>query len=512
MHKNFTLKALTLMAWIQICATGIVKSQGCSPLGDQTTYGTNNTWIGYVYKNSNLTGYIGYVNEGTAASPNFDENFGGDNVTYSTNGCSTTTEKFSVRYKLTKAISGTYDITVGGDDGYRLSLDGGATWVINKWFDQSYATTTVTLTLSGNSNLVLEFYENTGSNRVSFNMTPGCLAAPVTETYGTNNIWNGYIYSGTSFNNYKGLVNRGITTNANFDESFGGSTVNFPTSSCPVYTELFSARFRLRKSFALATYTITVGGDDGYRLSFDGGATWAINKWADQSYGVTTWTGSLGGTYNIVLEYYENSGFNRLSIDFGANGNASTLPVSLTQFTAREETSVVKLNWATSSEQNTDHFDVQRSADGRNFSTLGQVHSAAMNGFSSTPLYYAYTDNAPLTGSTSYYRLRVVDKDGSITYSNVIRMNGQGQTGLLRIYPTLVDQQKLYLAPSTTMKDVTVDVYSMNGARMQQQQFNQISGGQTVTMTLKSGLPKGMYLVSVRDASQVVTTQKIIIP
>jgi len=512
MHKPFTFKALILLAIMQIFTGAIVKSQVCSPLGNETTYGTNNTWIGYVYSNSNLTTYVGYVNEGNAASPNFDEGFGGDNVTYTTNGCSTTTETFSVRYKLTKAISGTYDITVGGDDGYRLSLDGGATWVINKWADQSYATTTVTLNLSGTYNMVLEFYENSGQNRVTFSLTPSCLATPVTETYGLNNIWNGYVFAGTSFNTYKGAITRGTNMNSNFDESWGGNAVNFATGSCSVYTEQFSARFRVRKSFAFATYNITVGGDDGYRLSFDGGATWAINRWNDQSYATTTWTGTLNGSYNIVLEYYENAGGNRLSIDFGANGNAGSLPVSLSQFTARSEDANVLLNWTTSSEQNTDHFDVQRSIDGRSYTTLGQVHSKSQNGNSSTPLYYAFTDKVPIAGNTSYYRLRVVDKDGTITYSNVIRMNAQGETGALRIYPTLVDQQKIWIAPSSTIKGVTVDVYSMNGARMQEQQFSQISGGQTVALQLRNGLPRGMYLVSVRDGEQVIATQKIIIP
>ena len=46
---------------MQIFLITIVKSQGYSPLGDQTTCGTNNTWIGYLYSNSNLTNYVGYV-------------------------------------------------------------------------------------------------------------------------------------------------------------------------------------------------------------------------------------------------------------------------------------------------------------------------------------------------------------------------------------------------------------------------------------------------------------------
>ena len=169
------MKKILLIPVLIIGYTVVGFSQPCSPLGNETSYGTNNVWIGYAYDNMNLSSYKGYVTEGTAASPNFDESFGGDNVTYPTNGCGVSTTTFSMRYKLKKTFAaGSYTFTVGGDDGYRLSLDGGANWVINKWVDQSYASTTYTVSLNGTYNLVLEYYENGGSNRISFAVTAVC--------------------------------------------------------------------------------------------------------------------------------------------------------------------------------------------------------------------------------------------------------------------------------------------------------------------------------------------------
>src|ERR1700761_3218666 len=85
-------------------------------MGNQTTYGTNNTWIGYVYQGKSFNTYKGYVNEGSSSSPNFDESFGGSQVTYNTNGCSVYTDTFSVRYRLTQTFANAnYQITVGGD-------------------------------------------------------------------------------------------------------------------------------------------------------------------------------------------------------------------------------------------------------------------------------------------------------------------------------------------------------------------------------------------------------------
>jgi len=159
------MKRALILTTLLVFVTIQLHAQACTPLGDQVTYGTNDVWIGYIYDNSNFTSYSGYVTEGVAGNPSIDESFGGDYVNYATNGCSVYTETFSARYKLSKNFaSGNYQITVGGDDGYRLSLDGGATWVINNWFDQSYGFTTYVTTLSGITNMVLEYYENGGSN------------------------------------------------------------------------------------------------------------------------------------------------------------------------------------------------------------------------------------------------------------------------------------------------------------------------------------------------------------
>jgi hypothetical protein len=209
------------------------KAQTCTPQGDEVSYGTNNIWIGYAYDNSNLTSYSGYVNEGTVSNAAFDQNFGGDNVMYATNGCSVSTSTFSMRYRLTKTFANdTYMFTVGGDDGYRLSIDGGATWIINRWNDQSYNVTAHTVALNGTYNLVLEYYENGGGNRISFNVAQACVATGNTSIYGSGNIWNGYVFDGINFNVYAGMVEQGTITSPNFDQNFGGANTAYNTSNC----------------------------------------------------------------------------------------------------------------------------------------------------------------------------------------------------------------------------------------------------------------------------------------
>ena len=145
--------------------------------GDPSVYGTTE-WRGYVYGftgnipvNPPTTDYIGFVTESNVA---FDRNNGSQSAGGSTiNLCSTPVNKFWIRYRrIIDFTPGTYTITVGGDDGYRLSLDGGATYVINRWINQPYATSSVTVCLSGTNNVVLDYYENDGQSRISFAATP----------------------------------------------------------------------------------------------------------------------------------------------------------------------------------------------------------------------------------------------------------------------------------------------------------------------------------------------------
>lgn len=506
------MKTKLIIATLILLAATTAKSQTCSPKGNETKYGSSDVWIGYVYDNIDLTSYKGYVNEGVSGNANFDESFGGSYVNYSVNNCTVYTETFSVRYKLTKTFTnGTYDITIGGDDGYRFSIDGGSTWLINKWNDQSYASTTVTVQLKGSYNLVLEYYENGGDNRISFNYVTSCTGSENTSTYGSNNVWKGYVYSGISFDNYRGMVTEGKASSANFDENFGGDNTTFSTSGCSsVATEYFSVRYRLTKTFSKAQYTFFVGGDDGYRFSLDGGATWVINKWAVQGYNVSSYTATLSGTYNMVIEYYENSGANRISF---AADQAIILPIKLLSFEAAENSGKVALNWKTAAGSNPSYFEVERSADAVSFNAIVKISgNAALN--AQTDISLSYTDASPLNGK-SYYRLKMVDETGVVTYSTVAAINNKKQSteaATVSVFPTVVTNNTISIRSSSIIKDATVTVFNTNGAAVNRKALGKIEAGQVVIFSPASAnLNKGAYFVQVSQQGQLVSTQKIIV-
>ncbi|WP_426090451.1 T9SS sorting signal type C domain-containing protein [Flavobacterium sp. DSR3-2] len=167
------------------------------PQGDQVIYGTG-SWIGFVYANTNggnpptnafSTNYRGYVTQ----TENFDLNLV-DGSLSGPNLCGSYADNFAVRFKMNRNLpAGCYTFTVGGDDGYRLSLDGGLTYVVNNWGAHSYVETTYTVYLSGNTNFVLEYFENLGQSRLRFSSVFSSL---VTPTVGTVNQPNCVVTTG----------------------------------------------------------------------------------------------------------------------------------------------------------------------------------------------------------------------------------------------------------------------------------------------------------------------------
>ncbi len=111
--------------------------------------------------------------------------------------------------------------------------------------------------------------------------------------------------------------------------------------------------------------------------------------------------------------------------------NAVVLPLKLGQFSATKKTGQVDLIWETLSEENTSHFEIERSSDGNNWTRIGEVIA---NGNSTQKQSYSYTDPAPSI-LTSFYRLKMADKDGIYTYSRVITVTAAAEFTGIRVFP-----------------------------------------------------------------------------
>lgn len=198
--------------------------------------------------------------------------------------------------------------------------------------------------------------------------------------------------------------------------------------------------------------------------------------------------GGIGGDYYIDVTV---PGFSTFYI----HGGNSALPVGLSLFKGERQANQIKLDWTTATETNNKGFELQRSADGRNFSSLSLIATKTLQGNSSTPLQYDYTDERPVKGS-NYYRLKQVNRDGKIAYSAIVLVKSPGATGIafIDVYPNPVKSiLKIKLASATANK-VDIVITDLAGRVIKQQPAKLIAGDNLVEIAMAS-MQAGQYFV-----------------
>jgi hypothetical protein len=181
----------------------------------------------------------------------------------------------------------------------------------------------------------------------------------------------------------------------------------------------------------------------------------------------------------------------------------SNLPIELLSFTALPKDSNVKLNWSTASESNNAHFNLERSADGLNFTSIDEIKGA---GSSAETLNYSLLDEKPLDG-ISYYRLKQTDFDGQTSYSDKksVKYNFRDEL-VIKIYPNPFSYETTFHT-NREVKNSLLIVYDSYGQKVKQ--INNFSG-QKITLHLED-LSSGLYYVNLLQEGKIIATDKLII-
>jgi Secretion system C-terminal sorting domain len=179
--------------------------------------------------------------------------------------------------------------------------------------------------------------------------------------------------------------------------------------------------------------------------------------------------------------------------------NACTLPIKLESFTAAPQDKTVLLSWVVSEEINVLKYEIEFSTDGRNFWLIGS--RAATNSTN-----YNLVHNSPVFG-INYYRLKTIDKDGRISYSEIRTVNFR-IAGNLTIYPNPAnDILHITFAASSINKSATISVIAMDGKIMYQKNITKLS--QTETLDV-SKLANGCYIMRVLTNEEVINKSVVV--
>jgi hypothetical protein len=245
-------------------------------------------------------------------------------------------------------------------------------------------------------------------------------------------------------------------------------------------------------------YDVNDGVTDPTKLTVIKNTYTATTSWIDIG-----GTGATAGTGNVTSTSSPSvfNSFSRFTLGNRLSGT-NPLPIELLYFTATPVDKEVNLEWATASELNNSHFEIERSADGLNFEYLSTVNAYG-NGTSNSKQTYNTVDHSPYKG-ISYYRLKQVDKTGEFNYTDIVSVEFSDKS-YINLYPN-PGAGILTIKASEDYKDASVKIINAIGVEVKTNSrlktYNDIID--------LSDLPSGIYYAVVTNGGRTENIRIII--
>ena len=174
--------------------------------------------------------------------------------------------------------------------------------------------------------------------------------------------------------------------------------------------------------------------------------------------------------------------------------NVGILPVRFTGFQATESsTDQTVLKWYVADNETGKQFEVERSTDGQNFTSVGVVLSTDKAGGEE------YDFRTAASANKIFYRIKLVDKNDKISYTNTLAVGNTIKTsGNLSLNQNPVDSYLVFGFKSSANSAATINIYNASGALMYSQKTNLTKDANTVAINLDGKVFTGLYVLEVK--------------
>jgi Secretion system C-terminal sorting domain len=190
-----------------------------------------------------------------------------------------------------------------------------------------------------------------------------------------------------------------------------------------------------------------------------------------------------------------------------AYANAFLSTPSLVSFSGITKDKKVALQWNISSGSSLKEVVVERSFDLRSFSSIADIAIVTKN---SVAANYNFTDNAALQG-TVYYRLKMINSNEEVQYSNVLVFHTDGNTKqAFKMYPSVIADNATVNISTSKNEQASLQVVDLNGRSVYQKNISLQEGNNNIAVSGFSRLPQGTY-VAVVNSNGELHAQKIMI-
>ncbi len=203
--------------------------------------------------------------------------------------------------------------------------------------------------------------------------------------------------------------------------------------------------------------------------------------------------------------------FNSLYFKTISNSINKVLSVKYTSFDAYALNNTANITWTTENETNNDHFEVERSFDQKDFKTIGLVFGA--EGKATTTNKYSFNDKAKGISSHEivYYRLKQIDFDGNVTYTEVKMVRfGTDTKATVQVFPNPCMEKINVTFTSKEDGKAEVRLINMKGQVVADNKSLVAKGYNKLQLKDLSTQMAGLYIIDVIVNGKVINTQKII--
>jgi hypothetical protein len=220
---------------------------------------------------------------------------------------------------------------------------------------------------------------------------------------------------------------------------------------------------------------------------------------ADQTRTEFEWT--IKATPNTPANttyYFRHWGSTANSLDFGMTypslTTSETLPVTISSFNVYADKNRVRLQWTTVTENNNDHFDIERSVDGISFTKIATIKG---NGTSSQVHNYTVYDDHPF-GGMNYYRIKQFDTDGKYSISDTRSLKMILEKYSVTVYPNPARSDINFILKNYSGTRITAILSTIGGKMIHEETIQVNQSGNTYKLNLARKPASGLYILQLK--------------
>lgn len=296
---------------------------------------------------------------------------------------------------------------------------------------------------------------------------------------------------------YPVTVPAGVAVTAAYFVGSGSTQSTAVTGHTGPTTTEYSPYIDMPAGFAAGSYTFSYPAGFGTSNSslLSSGNTSSNGTNNSTTYGLLATVANFSNTAGNTTATLPTTGISQV---YFAN-SSTTLPVVLVSFKALANSCAANLTWQTSTESNSSYYGVEYASDGVTFSQMAKV--ASKNGASGATYGYTY----PLNSGNNYFRLKLVENNGSFAYSQVLAVTGNSTctvSGPIKVSPNpahnVINIQGLETGNQILLLD-------LNSKKL----IDLTASGNSQAIDISS-FPKGVYLLRVANAKGNISAIKVV--